>query len=355
MSAHIRIGIYTAHLVHNFGAQLQAYATVRFLQQIALNCQFELVSVVTSHPKPNLRLLIKSMMPQYVIRTIRFNRFHELMPHSRTLSPHQLFENPIDYDLHITGSDQIWNVSTGMRKYPVYFLPFVQNKPKIALASSFGVAQLPENVKPDVEKHLSCFNSLSVREADGVSILKKMGLEAKQLLDPTFWIDRKDWSKMAGDKPIIKGDYIAAYGFEVSNSTPQSLIDSVSDIYGSPVVGIDAAQRFRYDKKYNSGGPKEFLNVIKFAKVVITGSFHGTALSIIFRKDFYVLAHSIRNSRMESLLEQFGLINRMLSNEQDFNKIGMKTDYSTTDSRICDAQSDTRKYIKHILSLYTKQ
>ena len=64
-----------------------------------------------------------------------------------------------------------------------------------------------------------------------------------------------------------------------------------------------------------SCGPKEFIRYIKDAKIVITNSFHGTAFSLIFEKDFACVAHSKRNARLENIMDLVGnkdaVINRV--------------------------------------------
>jgi hypothetical protein len=50
--------------------------------------------------------------------------------------------------------------------------------------------------------------------------------------------------------------------------------------------------------------------------MVVCDSFHGTVFSIIFEKPFIVLANKERgNTRLESLLDTFGLNDRFISNE----------------------------------------
>lgn len=52
--------------------------------------------------------------------------------------------------------------------------------------------------------------------------------------------------------------------------------------------------------------------------MVICDSFHGAAFSIIFNKDFYILANPHRgNSRLVSLLSLFGLENRIINSASD--------------------------------------
>lgn len=67
--------------------------------------------------------------------------------------------------------------------------------------------------------------------------------------------------------------------------------------------------------KYRIGvGPEEFLWYIKNAKLVVTNSFHGTSLSIIFQKNFYcdIMWHGKENSRVKNILNIAGLENRTI-------------------------------------------
>ncbi len=351
----MKIGIYTAHIVHNHGAQLQAYATVKFLQDKFPNAQFELVNVITSPTKYTAKTVIKALLPQQTIRRHRFTKFHEQLPHSSTVSPKELFNNPFHYDLHIVGSDQVWNISKGIREYPVYFLPFVKDEKKISLASSFGTKEIPESTKSFVKKTLGEFDSLSVRETNGVNILKDIGLYATQILDPTFWLEKSEWEEISNPTPLINKEYIAAYGFEPSNKLAQYIIDKARKTYKLPVVGIDAPYKLKFDKNCNSLGPREFVNIIKNSKLMLTGSFHGTAMSIILNKDFFVLPHSTRNSRMENLLSQLNLNSRQLNSKESIDnhvEPNNSIEYSNAGQLINEARTTTKEYIINTLSQY---
>jgi hypothetical protein len=60
--------------------------------------------------------------------------------------------------------------------------------------------------------------------------------------------------------------------------------------------------------------PPEFLGLIKNAEIVLTTSFHGTAFSILFHKNFVAAleAPGRHNDRIENLLKTFGLEDRAL-------------------------------------------
>lgn len=77
------------------------------------------------------------------------------------------------------------------------------------------------------------------------------------------------------------------------------------------------------DYNINNAGPCEFLNLIEHACLVITNSFHATAFSVIFNKEFYTFSLSTQNSssRMEDFCHLLNLMERYNSTQIADNKI----------------------------------
>lgn len=352
----MKIGIYTI-IAQNYGAQLQAYATAKYLQRVCKGQTVELVNIKRQYfGLVYWKRIIKSFLPSELLRLHRFNKFQSLSSITKSYKCEELINAPLHYDLHIVGSDQVWNISNGMKDHIVYFLPFHTDVPKVALASSFGTSSIPQNLKSRVYEFLKDFDSIAVRETEGVKILSDIGIEAQEILDPTFWLDSEEWEKLAGDKPLITGDYIFAFGFETSNQNPQLFMDCVKNIYGLPVVGLITYRKFKYDKRCETYGPLEFLNIIKYAKLVITSSFHTIVFSLMFQKNFYLLKHSTRNSRMDSLLAKLNLRNRIIDGKpENYKEIIQKAesiDYDKVVPIIKSLQSETRTYIENVMSKY---
>lgn len=69
----------------------------------------------------------------------------------------------------------------------------------------------------------------------------------------------------------------------------------------------------------NMAGPGEFLGYIHGADYVITNSFHGTAFSIIYEKQFLVFQHSSLGARISNLLEIHGLEGRLYDRSRGGN------------------------------------
>jgi hypothetical protein len=92
------------------------------------------------------------------------------------------------------------------------------------------------------------------------------------------------------------------------------------------------------DKKnlnYYTSGPREFLDFINSASLVLTDSFHASIFSIIFNTPFIVFDrvdnNLSMNSRINTLLGKFNLMSRYnlslkSSNEEIFNIDFTKTD-----------------------------
>ena len=67
-------------------------------------------------------------------------------------------------------------------------------------------------------------------------------------------------------------------------------------------------------------GPKEFVNYIKDASIVLTNSFHAAVFSIQFHTPFYVIKRESKvsmSSRLDSLLDDYGLKDRQISETFD--------------------------------------
>lgn len=177
----------------------------------------------------------------------------------------------------------------------------------------------------------------------------ELGLRATQVMDPTFLVSPSEWSQMAGDTPLISGDYVFAYGFGDKDEAEALIIQARQQLH-LPIIGtsISYFSPFSYDKFYQQAGPIEFLNLIKFSKYVITASYHGAAFAIHFRKDFYVVRHKTRNSRMQSMLSSIGLDSRCISPTEvllDFAAI----DYTETAPLIEERSGSSLKWLQEQL------
>ena len=73
---------------------------------------------------------------------------------------------------------------------------------------------------------------------------------------------------------------------------------------------------------------EDFLALIDGADYVITDSFHATAFSLNFNKEFVIVYPGKYSTRLQSILEILGLTNRVAKNERDLSIVESKIDYN---------------------------
>jgi hypothetical protein len=321
----MKVGILTFQWFHNYGAILQAYALQKSIERLGHSAK--LINFCTDQSMQanqpfywngGTRRAIKSLLnlAHYNELRARYERCEAFRNQYLNLTERYSTESmlrsaKLGFDAVLCGSDQVWNTNTVNSS--IWVLDFVKDARKISYAPSFG----GNSVQPDsvhiFQDNLPKFDSLSCRESDGVRIVKELtGLDAAHVLDPTLIVDTSVWEGLCCDK-VFREPYILVYSIE--ESIPFfNLIKAAKKKLKLPVVLISKGSTInRYpnvDKIVRDAGPKQFLGLFRDASFVCTNSFHGTAFSIIFRKQFLSVKHSTQNARMSSLLALTGLESR---------------------------------------------
>jgi hypothetical protein len=114
-------------------------------------------------------------------------------------------------------------------------------------------------------------------------------------------------------------------------------------------------RRNRYKRVFRSayeGGPFEFLNLIKNAKYIFTNSFHATAFSILFHKNFFVVPPKKRSSRITHLIKKLGLDNRMVCNYEEFIRMGhsKKINYYLVEKKLTKERKKSLEFLKNAIN-----
>lgn len=176
------------------------------------------------------------------------------------------------YDAFICGSDQVWN--------PIYqdvskirFLTFAKPNKRIALAPSFGVAEIPESRKKIYTEWLQGIDFLSVREESGAKIIKELvGRKVPVLIDPTLMLKVEEWDQIA-NKPVgfDKKLYLLTYFLGNKTKTYEKEIKKLAYEKNLQIVDLSEISKF----EYYTYGPAEFLWLVKNAEYICTDSFQG--------------------------------------------------------------------------------
>lgn len=241
-----------------------------------------------------------------------------------------------DFDAIIVGSDQIWR-----KKYvPVVetsFLCFAKDWKirRIAYAPSFGsdTWEFNEKETDHCRSLIKDFDLVTVREKDGVDLCQKyLNTKAHWVLDPTLLLDEKTYIEKIGlsKYPQSKGNMLC-YIIDMDEDK-QKLINSIAETKHLVPFTVNSRAEDTSGTLYTledriQPPVEEWLRGFFDAEYVVTDSFHACAFSLIFGKQFIVYGNLSRGlSRFYSLLDKYGLNNRIVTNLKDFT---IPEDYDT--------------------------
>lgn len=345
----MKIKTITCHDVCNYGASLQTYALQKYVEE--LGHEVEIIDYLPNYKPPRhamtnfynsgyaakvYRLAPWLRLPMAFIQNLdqlkyqrRRKAFAKFKVQYLRVSPKAYTCNDdmtegemrhivpeLEADLYIAGSDQIWNPHYGNGIDPAYYCSFVNDSKKcISYAASFGLSKLPEKDIPFIKEHLKNFRSISVREQTGVNIAADLGFAATQVVDPVLLLSANEWEKICA--PCTEKDkYILVYDFLQNVPQVEILAKKIAKEEGLKIISLNDDKPSKYaDKNVNNAGPEEFLSYIRNASHVLCTSFHATAFSVIFKKDFYTFpmkGHK-NSSRMTDFLNSIGLGNRYIA------------------------------------------
>ena len=111
-----------------------------------------------------------------------------------------------------------------------------------------------------------------------------------------------------------KKDYIIVYSYpnRIKAKEEISVIKSFAKKYGKKLISIGFY--FPWCDETIIPNPFEVLGYIKGADYIITDTFHGSVMSIKYNRPFAALVRSSNQQKMISLLSQFKLEDRIVSN-----------------------------------------
>jgi hypothetical protein len=390
----MKIGIVTFVKCGNYGADLQAYALVRVINNMgydaevidiekeyitapdtvrnAIKGRFEYYGYVKGLFKI-LQLIkskyevkkLKGFDPEHA--TIRNERFNEFFAHfiKHSVRYYSLTDlrNAVSlpWDLLITGSDQVWNFRQ-TNYLDVYFLDFAKrlNKKAFSYAASFGFSELPNERREEYKKLLEGLDAISVRESNGIDIVASCTKKkAVQVLDPTLllsgqqWMDAVGWGNYGAGKKRLVIIYTitgSKYCYRLAKSISKHLKAEIVNIKGdySKVKENDDILHIK------DAGPREFVMLMGQAVYVITDSFHGTAFSINFNVPFTTLLNPVsrNNSRAISLLKMLHLTDRYIYDDGS-NRIpdNLEIDFSEANRVLFDMRKLSNSFLKENIKM----
>lgn len=365
----MKIGIITYHSAYNFGSMLQAFATQESVKKmgheaIILNYRMQsqknfYAEYRTKYGKLNF-LQDLCQLPMHNAKIERKQNYEKFFDEHFNLTaefsePEVMKEICKDFDVIISGSDQIWNsrscefVNCDIKYMKPYLLDGFQGK-KISYASSIGhiTDKELEYIIPYVKK----FDFLSVREQSTKDrISKYIGKSIERVLDPTFLLTGDEWIEHLNLRKEENRPYILFYSLKRFDGN--NILKEVIELAHKKNMAVKYIMPFSYlPNKYSdvenceSFGPVEFMNAIYNSEMVITDSYHGTILSLNLNKNVYsICSKTGAEFRKTEVLERLELHDRIISEINEIYGSTTKIDFESINKIITEDKLNSIKYL----------
>jgi len=295
-------------------------------------------------------------------RAREFERFikERLGVTRRMTEPSEVAKMWGSYNTLVSGSDQVWNKNSLELRHAdwKYMDPYLlKGFPgrKISYASSIGDMSDSDlsRIIPAVQE----FEYVSMREeASARTMGKLLGRPISAVIDPTFlltkdeWVEKLELSIPSSDKYIL---YYSLSGVPPVLSDKKILLSLAKERDCKVKVVTPFVYLLRGSVFETCAGlsPEEFLQLILGADLVVTDSYHGTALAVNFEKPFYCLCeHGGAEYRKTDLINRLGLNTRILfrqemrENEPDIS--GNKVDFEEARSKLTNLRQKSYEYLR---------
>lgn len=277
-------------------------------------------------------------------------------------TPEKLMSNPPQADFYVTGSDQVWNYTMPEAPLKNFFLQFgAASTKRIAYAPSIGHSSLTDEMKSIFKQYLSKFDAISVREKSAVSILKEIDYDAAAVLDPTMLLQAKDYLQLTSDLKGKESVFIYSLNYASAEDIPFDEIKTYAESQNVPIIvtpgsGYLPAKELFDSVEYSYATIPQWIRHITNAKLVVTASFHGIVFAILFHRPFIYTPlkgeHVGSNNRVLDLLNNLGLQERVLSEEQSFEDyVNRQIKWEDVDSKLCLQKISSILYLTNSIEL----
>ena len=380
-------------VINNYGTKLQSYALCKAIKKlnlvepVVINLQGswhgntvkisrkkQLLDVLKTYKLKSIKKIADFVRWSYQFQIIKqnaesfldadskkealFSKFDENIPYSTeeyTIEDVRAGKLS-NYDLFLVGSDQVWNAPR-VGCLDVYMCDFLHEKRSaLSYAASFAIDSIPDYLVGDYTKYIQNMKTLLVREARGVELCSQLGRDdAKHVVDPTLLLEEKDYEELTSRPSDLVGevDYILVYSltssmkiYEEANKLAKRNNCKMVMLKRVPCPPLTSL--FKDSIDLLEVGPAEFISLIKYAKCVVTGSYHALMFYLIMHSNFYIYMDdaSAENSRLLSSLAMFGLEKQLYYETSSLPKTLPQVDYRCVDPILKEKREESLFLLK---------
>jgi hypothetical protein len=218
----------------------------------------------------------------------------------------------------------------------------------VAYAASFGDTDINAIDTDKLNSLLANFQYIALRESTFVDYTAShVNVPVRRVVDPTVLLTAGDYSEIVAPRQVDE-KYLLMYSRRY-NPEMEAFADKVAKENGWKVVEISlrANNADRHIMRYDAG-VEEFLSLVKNAEYVVTNSFHGMIFSTLFNRDYNAFVREEGNTKIEQLLQSFGLADRIISSSAACPSYGI--DYGKVQATIQPQRENSLYVLKEELN-----
>ncbi|QCV87443.1 polysaccharide pyruvyl transferase family protein [Acidipropionibacterium jensenii] len=327
----------------NFGGVLQAYALQVALRSIGIEAVTDSTHPVVNRVRPIG--LIKSEisgLSRGIAMTRAEARRRSHLELDRFIKEHMVTDTLFgvsgkprrsvlqSFDTLVVGGDQVWRPNPWIESFFLDFVAGSEEYNRFAYGISFGT----DKFTPDEISKFSRlrplareFRNISVREDMGVGLCAELlGVHAQWVADPVLLLSPDHYRDLCSAW-LMTNTGSGLLSYILDDSALKSAI--VSDVAGA--VGMNATsvsppdvpsgRAYQHDPSHWIKPSMEaWLGAFANCEFVITDSYHGVVLALLFHKPFIAIGNRKRGlSRFESLLDHVGLRSRLITDRSELS------------------------------------
>ena len=355
----MKIGVITVHRAYNYGSVLQCYALQEYLKNLGHDVQiidyrqrwteavykvFSLYYVWYFIRQCDYRAVI-DYVRKYKMRHANIKRQKEVFGDFQkeyNLTKQCRWRMPSGFDVYFIGSDQLWTHHCVGGEDSFYLGDFCRasNSKVIGYSISTSLYSLQKFGEKKLKKILNNFDCLSFREKSNAVVVEQMtGFKIPVTVDPTILVGSELWNTMINEEWSDR-NYIAIYQARPVVGNENYLKEKALEL--SQKMNCDVV-----DLRLMEYSVRDFISIIKYAKCILTTSYHAVVFSVLFETPCYAIKlNDGLDVRYVDLLKELGLEEELV--ETDFTPVPLCVNFDGVRARIKEYIKPSVEYINKI-------
>ena len=351
----MKIGLLTTYSF-NYGSYYQAVSLQKKLQSMGYECElineeikrykwFNLFIMYAFDPilPTRIKKILANSIPQYnSYLKIRGDVSKVKVSNETSFDFKKLSRK---YDCIIVGSDELWSADkSSIRFVPEYFGIGCQCPIFSYATCAIKLDVKDQNLREKIAQALKTFTAIAVR--DDIS-KKKIGQiipgeKIYKVLDPTLL---NPFFVYKGEQ-IETERYVLLYGQHYSDEQINFIKRYANE--NQCVIKCVGWKQDWCDEFVNTESGEKLQETFAKAEFCFPSTFHGTIFSILNHKQFIAMLNPLRGKKVELLLDELKLKNRIYNEKMDWKLIS-NINYDEVERVLCMRREESQNYLEWAL------